>query len=174
MAGGVAGDTLEEAGRTARAVGRTLRRKLPEILLGLAIVTTVLVALGFAGAVLDDVSISRNEAVATAEVLEGSTAARTLIRFPTPNGELRVPERGVYYPRGLTPGTTVEVEYDRTEPDLVRVAGRTAFSGLLPSLGLAAAGWVVFGGASWGVRRRRQASGSSRQASRSSSQTHQP
>ena len=160
MAGGVAGETLEEAGRTARAVGVALRRRLPKILVGLAVLTTVLVALGVAGAVADDVAISADEATTTAEVLEGSTAARTLVRFAVPDGELLVPERGVYYPRGLTPGTTVQVEYDRTDPDLVRVAGRTAATGLVPALGLAAAGWLLFGGAAWVIRARRARRGS--------------
>ncbi|MCE0762667.1 DUF3592 domain-containing protein [Pseudonocardia kujensis] len=157
MAGGVAGEVFVEAGRTARAVGRTLRRRLPTLLTGLAVLATFLSVVGFLGAVADDVAISRNRATATAEVLDGSTFARTLVRFPVPGGQLLVPERGVYHPRGLQPGTSVLVEYDRADPDLVRVAGRTAFSGLPPTMGFVALAWAVFGGAAVFVRRRRQA-----------------
>jgi hypothetical protein len=157
MAGGVAGEVFVEAGRTARTVGRALRRGLPSILVGLAVVATFLAVVGFTGAVADDVAISRNRATATAEVLDGSTFARTLVRFPVPDGQLLVPERGVYHPRGLQPGTTVVVEYDRADPDLVRVAGRTALSGLPLTIGFVALAWAVFGGAAVFVWRRRQA-----------------
>ncbi|MCE3552460.1 hypothetical protein LWC33_13440 [Pseudonocardia sp. RS11V-5] len=157
MAGSVAGEVFVEAGRTARAVGRTLRRRLPTILTGLAVLATFLSVVGFLGAVADDVAISRDRATATADVLEGTTFARTLVRFPVPDGQLLVPDRGVYYPRGLQPGTSVLVEYDRADPDLVRVAGRTAFSGLPLTIGFVALAWVVFGGAAVLVRRRRQA-----------------
>ncbi|MFR9806167.1 DUF3592 domain-containing protein [Pseudonocardia sp. RS010] len=157
MAGGVAGEVFVEFGRTARAVGRTVWRRLPGVLVGFAVLATFLSVVGFVGAVVDDVAISRNRATATAEVLEGSTFARTLVRFPVPDGQLLVPERGVYHPRGLEPGTTVRVEYDRTEPDLVRVAGRTALSGLPLTIGFVALAWALFGGAAALVRRGRQA-----------------
>ena len=50
-----------------------------------------------------------------------------------------VPERGVQYPRGLEPGDTVAVEYDLSDPEQVRVAGRSAVDGIVPTLlGLAA------------------------------------
>lgn len=157
MAGGVAGEVFVEAGYTARAVGRTLWRRLPTILGGLAVLVTFLSVVGFLGALADDVAITRNRATATAEVLEGSTFARTLVQFPVPDGQLLVPERGVYYPRGLQAGTSVPVEYDRADPDLVRVAGRTALSGLPLTVGFVAVAWVVLGGSAELVRRRRQA-----------------
>jgi hypothetical protein len=148
-------DVLTEAGRTARAVGVVLWRRLPRILAGLAGVVTVLAVFALAGAVADDVAISSDEASATAEVLDGSGFARTLVRFPTPDGQLRVPQRGVYSPRGLQPGTSVRVEYARADPELVRVAGSTAFSRVLPLLGIIAAGWLVFGTPALALRRRR-------------------
>ena len=58
---------------------------------------------------------TRTEAVAEAEVLEGSTIFRTLVRFTAAQRRRGVPELGVPYPRGLTPGTTVPVEYDVTD-----------------------------------------------------------
>ncbi|GAA4557462.1 DUF3592 domain-containing protein [Pseudonocardia xishanensis] len=156
MAGGVAAEVVVEAGRTARTIGVALRRALPRILVGLAVLVTALCAVAFAGAVADDLAIDRDPGTATAEVLDAGFG-RTLIRFPAAEGQLEVPERGVYYPRGLQTGGTVEVEYARAEPDLVRVAGRTAWTGLPWLLAFTAGGWLVFGGSAVLVGRRRQA-----------------
>ena len=93
-------------------------------MLGLAVLITVLAGFAIAGAAVDDRAIAANPATAEAEVLEGSSFARTLVRFTVANGEVWVPERGVFYPRGLQPGDKVAVEYDVTDPELVRVAGR--------------------------------------------------
>jgi hypothetical protein len=157
VAGSGAAEVFVEAGRAARSIGAALRRALPKVLVGFAVLVTALCAVAFAGAAADDLAIDRDRGTAAAEVLEGSGFSRTLVRFPVPDGQLLVPERGVYHPRGLQPGTTVEVEYARSEPDLVRVAGRTAWVGLPLLLGFAAVGWVVFGGAALLVVRRRQA-----------------
>ena len=154
MAGGVAAEVVVEAGRTARTIGVALRRKLPRLLVGLAVLVTALCAVAFAGALADDVVIDRDRGTATAEVLDDGVG-RTLVRFPIAAGQLEVPERGVYYPWGLQTGATIQVEYARSEPDLVRVAGRTAWTGLPLLLAFTAGGWLVFGGASVLVRRRR-------------------
>lgn len=155
MAGGVAAEVVVEAGRTARAFGVTVLRTLPQVLVGFAVLVTALCAVAFAGSLADDLAIDRDRGTATAEVLDAGFG-RTLVRFPVADGQLEVPERGVYYPRGLQTGATVEVEYARSEPDLVRVAGRTAWAGLPLLLAFAAGGWLVFGGASALVRRRRR------------------
>jgi hypothetical protein len=152
VAGGGATELVAEVAQTAAAFGRAVHRRLPQVLVGIAALWTALCLVAFVGALADDLQIAADTGTATAEVLDGS-----LVRFPTPEGQLFVPERGVYYPRGLEPGTTVLVEYDRSEPDLVRVAGRTAWSGLPLLLGFAAAGWAAFGGAAYLVARRRQA-----------------
>jgi hypothetical protein len=151
-----ASEVLVEAGRAARGLGRALRRGLPRLLTGVAVLVTALCLVAFAGALADDVAITSDRGTATAEVLDAGFG-RTLVRFPTPDGQLRVPERGVYYPGGLQTGQTVDVEYARADPDLVRVAERTAWTGVPVLLAFAAGGWVVFGGAAYLVRRRRQA-----------------
>lgn len=155
VAGGGAAELLAEVGRTAVGFGRAVHRRLPRVLVGLAALWTALCLVAFVGALADDVRIDADRGTATAEVLDGSGFARTLVRFPVPDGRLVAPERGVYHPRGLQPGSTVQVEYDRSDPDLVRVAGRTAWAGLPLLLGFAAAGWAAFGGAAYLVRRRR-------------------
>jgi hypothetical protein len=151
VAGGGAAGLVAEVGRTAAGFGRAVHRRLPQVLVGVAVLWTALCLVAFVGALADDLRIDADRGTATAEVLDGS-----LVRFPTPEGQLFVPERGVYYPRGLEPGTTVQVEYARGEPDLARVAGRTAWTAVPLLLGFAAAGWAAFGGAAYAVTRRRQ------------------
>jgi hypothetical protein len=122
---------------------RAISRTRAQIVLGMAVVITLLCGFALAGAAVDDAKITANQAVAQAEVLEGSTFFRTLVRFPLPNGDVAIPELGVAYPRGLTPGTSVPVEYDVTDAVHVRVAGRTALSSSAPLLALIVVTWAL-------------------------------
>lgn len=160
MTGGrpAATGTIDELVGEVRPALRVLRRRLPEIVVGIAVLLTVLGVLALVGAAMDDAAISRNRAVATAEVLDGSSWSRTLVRFTAANGQTLVPDNGVFYPRGLEPGQTVAVEYDVTEPELVRVAGRGAADGILPMAGGLVVVWLVLGGLGRLIRRRRAAS----------------
>jgi hypothetical protein len=126
-------------GPAARAISRTRAK----IVIGVAVVVTLLCGFALAAAAVDDAKITANEAVAEAEVLEGSTIFRTLVRFPLPNGDVAIPELGVAYPRGLTPGTTVAVEYDVTDAVRVRVAGRSALSASAPLLVAIVITWAI-------------------------------
>ena len=65
------------------------------------------------------------------------------MRFTLPNGDVAIPELGVAYPRGLTPGATVPVEYDVTDALHVRVAGRTALTASAPLLAVIVVTWLV-------------------------------
>jgi uncharacterized protein DUF3592 len=122
---------------------RAISRARAQIVVGFAVVITLLCAFAVAGAATDDAKITANQAVAQAEVLEGSTLFRTLVRFPLPNGDVAIPEYGVSYPWGLTPGTSVRVEYDVTDATHVRVAGRTALSASGPLLAAIVLTWLV-------------------------------
>ncbi len=122
---------------------RAISRTRAQIVLGIAVVITLLCGFALAGAASDDAKITANQAVAQAEVLEGSTFFRTLVRFPLPNGDVAVPELGVAYPRGLTPGTSVPVEYDVTDALHVRVAGRTALTASAPLLAVIVVTWLI-------------------------------
>ena len=122
---------------------RAISRARAQILLGFAVVITLLCGFALAGAAVDDAKITANQAVAQAEVLEGSTFFRTLVRFPLPNGDVAIPELGVAYPRGLTPGTSVLVEYDVTDAVHVRVAGRSALTASAPLLAVIVAAWLL-------------------------------
>lgn len=149
--------TIDELTAEVLPALRVLRRRLPEIVIGVAVLLTVLGGLALVGAAMDDAAIARNRAVATAEVLDGSSWSRTLVRFTAANGQTVVPGNGVAYPRGLEPGQTVAVEYDVTEPELVRVAGRGAADGILPMVAGLAGMWVVLGGIARAIRRYRAA-----------------
>jgi len=122
---------------------RAISRARAQILLGFAVVITLVCGFALAGAAVDDAKITANQAVAQAEVLEGSTFFRTLVRFPLPNGDVAIPELGVAYPRGLTPGTSVLVEYDVTDAVHVRVAGRSALTASAPLLAVIVATWLL-------------------------------
>jgi hypothetical protein len=140
-----------------RPVGHLLRTRCAELVAGIALLVTALAVFAVAGAAIDDRAIDANLAVAQAQVLDGSTFTRTLVRFTTANGETVVPENGVAYPRGAEVGQSVPVEYSTADPQRVRVAGRTAIgqSGTLALSVLVT--WAVLGPAAWWLRRRRRA-----------------
>jgi hypothetical protein len=144
---------LTELVETVAPALRVVRWYAAEIVVGLAVVVTALAALALAGAGGEVAAINAERGTATAEVLD-SSFSRTLIRFPTANGQAVVPERGVQYPRGLATGDTVVVEYALTDPEEVRVAGRSVVDGIVPTfLGVAAA-WAVLGPLAVWLRRR--------------------
>lgn len=149
---------LSESRAAAGRILATLRRRVPEIVLGVGVVWTLLALIALGGAALDDVRISTNQATTAATVIEGSDYWRTVVRYVDGEGQLQTPGAGIAYPAGLTPGQNIYVEYDRTEPTRVRVAGRNAVDGILPTLGGIAAGWVLVTPVYLVLRRRRDRS----------------
>jgi hypothetical protein len=146
---------VDELADLVRPAIRAVSRSAPRIVQGVALVLTFMALFALIGAGLDDRTISANQAVAQAQVLDGSTFFRTLVQFTAADGQAHTPELGVFYPRGLEPGTTVAVEYDVTNPDLVRVAGRTFLSGVLPlGVGIVVV-WAIAVPYSMWLRRRR-------------------
>nr|WP_248490623.1 DUF3592 domain-containing protein [Tsukamurella sp. PLM1] len=55
------------------------------------------------------------------------------------------PPLGVLYPSELSVGDRIQVEYSKSDPELVRVAGRSAVVAVLPAASVAAASWLVIG-----------------------------
>ena len=119
-----------------------------------AVMLTALITMALAGAALDDTGISARTGHATAQVL-AVTSMRTLVQFAVPEGRVYRPDQGVAYPSELQVGQLVRVEYDRANPDQVRVAGRTWVQGVTPAAITLAALWWVAGPATWWLRRRR-------------------
>lgn len=95
------------------------------------------------GAWLDDRSIQNDgpgNAVANVRQVE---TLRTTIDFVDEGGEYRSPENGVLYPVGLEQGQRVRVEYDRSNPDLVRVEGRRWTLTVIPATSVFAVGVLI-------------------------------
>jgi hypothetical protein len=146
---------IDELASLVHPLWRFMQTRSAEIVIGIAVLATVLGLLALAGAAVNDRSISANPGFAQAEVLEGSTFSRTVVRFTAASGETVVPEHGVFYPSALEVGQSVAVEYDLANPELARVAGRSALDQALPLAGGVALVWAVLGPIALWLRWRR-------------------
>lgn len=116
------------------------------------IVTVMLVALVI-GMRVNDNAIEEHLGTATATVLSLSPLS-TGIEFVDATGTTIRPEGGVLYPGLLAIGQQFVVEYSTTDPEIARVAGRTASVGNV-SIGLSAAVTYLIGlPLSWWCQRR--------------------
>jgi hypothetical protein len=102
------------------------------------------------GAWRNDRQIERHMGVAEASVLDAGPR-RSTIEFVTPDRVTYRPELGVLYPSELENGMRIYVEYDKNDPDLVRVQGRTASLAIIPAGSIAVVGWLIAGAALFGV-----------------------
>jgi hypothetical protein len=109
------------------------------IVVGLVTLQSVLLV---AGAWRSDRQISRHMGVAAAEVLSAGPR-RSTIEFVTPNRVTYRPELGVLYPSELDTGMRIYVEYDKNNPDLVRVQHRNASLAIIPAGSIAVVGWGI-------------------------------
>lgn len=120
--------------------------------LGVAVLLTVMCASLVFAAFRDDSAIESHLGTATATV-ESVAFDRTIIQYQTPDGIVHSPPTGVLYPSGLAAGQLVSIEYDATNPELTRVAGRTAALTLLPVGMTVLITWLVAGPLLWWLRR---------------------
>ena len=111
------------------------------IVMGLVTLQSVLLV---AGAWRNDRQISRHMGIAQAEVLSAGPR-RSTIEFVTPDRVTYRPELGVLYPSELATGMRIYVEYDTTDPNLVRVQNRNASLAIIPAASVAVAGWLIGG-----------------------------
>jgi hypothetical protein len=79
---------------------------------------------------------------------------RTIIRYETPDGIVHSPATGVLYPAGLAAGDLVRVEYDVSNPELARVAGRSAIFTLEPLATTVLVTWLLAVLLCWWLGRR--------------------
>ena len=98
-----------------------------------------------AGAWRDDLAIQRNMGVAQAEVLSAGPR-RSTIEFVTPERVTYRPELGVLYPSELATGMRIYVEYNKRDPNLVRVQHRNAGLAIIPAGSIAVVAWLVASG----------------------------
>ena len=113
------------------------------VLIVTALVTLQSVLL-VAGAWRDDIAIQHNMGVAEAEVLSAGQR-RSTIEFVTPERVTYRPELGVLYPSHLATGMRIYVEYNKNDPNLVRVQHRNAGLSIIPAGSIAVVGWLVAG-----------------------------
>jgi hypothetical protein len=133
--------------------GEWARRIAWRVALGIALLITVLcITLVFA-AIRNDDAIVGQMGTATAQV-DSVSFDRTIIHYETPDGIVHSPANGVLYPEGLAAGQLVRIEYDAGDPELARVAGRSASLTLLPLGTTVLCTWLVAGPLLWWIRRR--------------------
>lgn len=108
----------------------------------LTAVVTLQSVLLIAGAWRNDITIESNMGVAAAEVRDAGPR-RSTIEFVTPDRVTYRPELGVLYPSELENGMRIYVEYDRANPDLVRVQDRNAALSIIPATSVAVVAWLV-------------------------------
>ena len=111
------------------------------ILLGIVTLQSILLV---AGAWRNDRQIERHMGTAEAEVLSAGPR-RSTVEFVTPDRITYRPELGVLYPSELATGMRIYVEYDRNNPNLVRVKGRNASLAIIPAGSTAVFGWLAGG-----------------------------
>ncbi len=128
---------------------RILRWTRIGVLIAAGLVTLQSVLL-VAGAWRNDLSIQNNMGVAQAEVLSAGPR-RSTIEFVTPDRVTYRPELGVLYPSELATGMRIYVEYDKKNPNLVRVQHRTAKLAIIPAGSIMVVGWLVAGAALAGL-----------------------
>jgi hypothetical protein len=109
------------------------------ILTGLVTLQSLLLV---AGAWRNDIAIQRNMGVAEAGVLSAGPR-RSTIEFVTPDRVTYRPQLGVLYPSELATGMRIYVEYDKLNPNLVRVQHRNAKLAIIPAGSIAVVGWLV-------------------------------
>jgi hypothetical protein len=120
---------------------------LRRIKIGILVVACVMTfqsLLLIAGAWRNDRKIEANMGVAQAQVLSAGPR-RSTIEFVGPNRVTYRPKLGVLYPSELAAGMRIYVEYDKTDPELVRVQHRTAALSIIPAASVAVAAWLVAG-----------------------------
>lgn len=120
---------------------------------GVACAITLLAVVLLIGAIRNDAAINaaRGTANATVESIDWS---RTIVKFEDPDGVEHRSQDGVLYPGGLTVGQRLLVEYDVRNPNLVRVAGRTAELSLLPLGSTVLITWAIGVPLLWWLRRK--------------------
>ncbi|OBK73715.1 DUF3592 domain-containing protein [Mycobacterium sp. 1274761.0] len=136
-----------EPGETRAA--RIFRRMRIGVVLAACLVTVQSMLLVL-GAWRNDRQIEAHMGVAAAEVLSAGPR-RSTIEFVTPDRVTYRPELGVLYPSELDTGMRIYVEYDKNNPDLVRVQDRNAALAIIPAGSIAVVGWLVAAAALTGL-----------------------
>lgn len=120
------------------------RRWFGRAVLAVALLVTVMTVALTVALYVDDATIEADPVRAVAAVLAVSPL-RTGIEFVDAAGITVRPPGGVLYPGGLQVGQQFMVEYAAGDPDVVRVAGRSAATSLVMVVLTLLVTWVVAG-----------------------------
>ncbi|KAA1252062.1 hypothetical protein F0Q45_00775 [Mycobacterium simiae] len=126
---------------TDTPVRRAVRWARIAVLIATTLVTLQSMLL-VAGAWRNDLAIDHNMGVAQAEVLSAGPR-RSTIEFVTPDRVTYRPELGVLYPSELATGMRIYVEYNKRDPNLVRVQHRDAGLAIIPAGSIAVVAWLA-------------------------------
>jgi hypothetical protein len=121
---------------------RKVMRRIKIGIVAVACLVTLLSVLLVIGAWRNDRQIERHMGVAQAEVLNAGPR-RSTIEFVTPDRVTYRPELGVLYPSELADGMRIYVEYDRNNPNVVRVQHRNASLAIVPAGSIAVLAWLI-------------------------------
>lgn len=130
-------------------------RRISQLIAALALFGVLISAGMVASAAVDDYRISRDRARAVAEVVSVSPT-RTTVRFRDAVGNYYQPDVGLKYSVGLNAGQNVRVEFQASDPDNVKVEGRTWLLAWRPALSTLAVVVVLAVVASLAVEWRRR------------------
>ncbi|WP_296106780.1 DUF3592 domain-containing protein [uncultured Corynebacterium sp.] len=119
--------------RDAEARIDTVARRCRQVVALIALLMTLVCATLVAGPIYNDIKLHKDKETAIATVNHVGPL-RTAISFRDSSGEFHSPNKGVLYPGGLHDGQKVWVEYSHSDPDIVRVQGRTWTLSLLPAV----------------------------------------
>ena len=117
-------------------------RRLRQLILFLLICLFVVAGGLVYGSWADDRAIESDTGRAVAAVRHVGVL-RTAVDFIDETGEFRSPPTGLLFPVGLEEGQRVRVEYDRAEPERVRVEGRRWTLSVVPALSIIVVGLIV-------------------------------
>jgi len=140
----------EQSSSEQQAKSRKILRRIKIGIAVVACVVTLQSLLLMVGAWRNDRKIEGDMGVAQAEVLNAGPR-RSTIEFVTPDRVTYRPELGVLYPSELDTGMRIYVEYDKTNPDLVRVQHRNASLAIIPAGSIAVVAWIFAGAALAGL-----------------------
>lgn len=125
-------------------VNPTILRRTQYVLVLLGMVVTTMALVLVAGCHRNDAQIDENMATVMADVVSADRL-HAAVNFQTPDGDFHSPRLGLLYPTELTQGQRISVEYDVTNPDLARPAGRSWTLAIVPALSIIVVGWLIVG-----------------------------
>ncbi|WLP92093.1 DUF3592 domain-containing protein [Gordonia sp. NB41Y] len=117
-------------------------RRVQKTLLVIGLIVTVLSACIVVAAYRNDAAIDANKGTVMADIVSADRL-HAVAYFQTPDGQIVSPRLGLLYPTELGTGQRISVEYDTTNPDLARPAGRDWTLSIIPAASVAVIGWIV-------------------------------